>query len=159
MGGRRSILAGLISVVLITGLVGQLPTAVAGKKKKPKRVERTAEAQYIGFSGFRGAVEGSCDQAPVACVRIPVEPGEKFVSVEVVDSSGQPVWASVYIYGYSAPADSHEHVCGASENSFAMLEGLTELVVVVTQTTGGATSPCTGAATAGTVSATFSNLP
>lgn len=157
MGGRRSILAGLISVVLITGLVGQLPTAAAGKKKK--RVERTAEADYVGFSGFRGAVEGSCDQAPVACVRIPVEPGEKYVSVDVVDNSGQPVWASVYIYGYNEPADSHEHVCGASEGSLKLLGGLTELVVVVTQTTGGATSPCTGAATAGTVAVTFSNLP
>ncbi|HEV3473554.1 MAG TPA: hypothetical protein VG408_10215, partial [Actinomycetota bacterium] len=87
-----------------------------------------------------------------------VEPGEKFVSVEVTDAAGQPVWASVYNYGYSQGA-SHEHVCGASEEPIALSSGLEELVVVLTQTTGGATSPCIGPATAGTVTATFSNLP
>ena len=157
MSGKRSVLAVLISAALVTGVIGQLPDASAGKKKK--RVERTAQADYLGASGFRGAVEGSCDAPPIACVRIPVEPGEKFVSVEVTDASGQPVWASVYIYGYTDPAMTHEHVCGASEIPFALGSGLEELVVVVTQTTGGATSPCTGAATTGTVTATFSNLP
>lgn len=157
MGGRRSVLAVLMSVALVGGVVGQLPDAAAGKKKK--RVERTESKQYVGFSGFRGAVEGSCDAEPVACVKFAIEPGEKYVSVEVVDTAGQPVWASVYTYGYSAPADTHEHVCGASEAPLALAKGVTELVVVMTQTTGGATSPCIGPATAGSVNVTFSNLP
>lgn len=158
MGSKRSVLAVIMSVALLTGVVGTLPDASAGKKKK-KRVERTAEAQYVGFSGFRGALEGACDSEPVGCVVLPIEAGEKFVSVEVTDTSGQPVWASVYVYGYTEPASPHEHVCGASDGTFALGPGVTELVVVLTQTTGGATSPCTGATTAGTVAATFSNLP
>jgi hypothetical protein len=158
MAARRSILTTLLAVVLIAGLTGYLPAAEAAKKKK-KRVERTAEAQYVGFSGFRGAVEGACDAPPVGCVILPVEKGERFVSVEVADSAGQPVWASVYTYGYSDPSTTHEHVCGASEEALAIAPGVTELVVVLTQTTGGATSPCVGPATVGTVAATFSNLP
>ena len=157
MGGKRSVLAVVLSMALLTGFVGQLPDAAAGKKKK-KRVERTAEAQYAGFSGFRGAQEGACDADGVGCTIMPVEAGEKFVSVEVTDTAGQPVWASVYIYGYGQGAP-HEHVCGASEQPFALTPGLKELVVVITQTTGGATSPCIGPATVGTVTATFSNLP
>jgi hypothetical protein len=156
MGGRRSVLAVLMSAALLTGVVGQLPDASAGKKKK-KKMERTATAEYVGFSGFRGAVEGSCDQPPVGCVRIPVEPGEKFVSVEVTDTAGEPVWASVYIFGYSEGA-AHEHVCGKSDYPFKM-SGVEELVVVLTQTTGGATEACAGPSTTGTVTATFSNLP
>jgi hypothetical protein len=159
MGGRRSILAGLISVVLITGLVGTLPTAAAGKKKKAKRVERVEERTYVGAIGPRGAADVPCQSEPISCVKFPVEAGEKFVSIEVVDMSGQPVWASIYIYGYTDGSDTHEHVCGASDGPIALGAGLEELVVVVTQTTGGATSPCTGAATTGTIVGTFSNIP
>jgi hypothetical protein len=155
MGSKRSVLAVLLSAALLTGVIGQLPDASAAKKKK--RVERTETAEYVGFSGFRGAVEGTCDQPPMGCVSIPVEPGEKFVSVEIVDAAGQPVWASVYIYGYSEGAP-HEHVCGKSDVPLAM-NGAEELVVVLTQTTGGATEACLGPSTRGTVSATFSNLP
>ncbi len=156
MGGKRSVFAVVLSMALLTGFVGQLPDAAAGKKKK--RVERTEEAQYVGFSGFRGAAEGACDANGLGCTIMAVEPGEKYVSVEVSDTAGQPVWASVYVYGYSQGAP-HEHVCGASEEPFALSPGLEELVVVLTQTTGGATSPCIGPATVGTVTATFSNLP
>lgn len=155
MDKKRSILGVLISAALVTGVVGQLPDASAGKKKK--RVERTATADYVGFSGFRGAVEGACEQPPVGCVTIPVETGEKFVSVEVTDAAGAPVWASVYVFGYSAGA-AHEHVCGTSDASFAM-GGIDELVVVLTQTTGGVTEACAGPSTTGTVTATFSNVP
>src|SRR5688500_7805697 len=155
MGKKRSVLAVLIAAALVAGVIGQLPDASAGKKKK--RVERTATADYVGFSGFRGAVEGACDQPPMGCVKIPVEPGEKFVSVEVTDAAGEPVWASVYIFGYSEGA-AHDHVCSTSNTPLAMT-GIDELVVVLTQTTGGATEACAGPSTSGTVTATFSNVP
>lgn len=157
MGGKRSVLAVVLSIALLTGFVGQLPDAAAGKKKK--RVERTEERQYVGATGVRGASDSPCVGEPIGCVVFPVEKGERFVSVEVVDQAGQPVWASVYIYGYSDGTDTHEHVCGASEGPLALTSGLEELVVITTQTTGGATNPCAGPATAGTVEATFSNLP
>lgn len=158
MSRGRSILAILMATSLLVGLVGSLPSASAAKKKK-KKIERTAEAEYIGFSGLRSAAEGSCDAEGIGCVIFPVEPGEKFVSLEITDNSGQPVWASVYVYGYNSPSDAHEHVCGASESPFALAKGLTELVVIISQTTGGATNACSGATTAGTVIGTFSNIP
>lgn len=158
MRGKRGILAVLISAAVVTGLVGQLPSASASKKKK-KKVERVEERDYVGGSGLRGAAEGSCDADGVACVRFPVEPGEKFVAIEVVDATGGEVWASVYVYGYSSPSDAHEHVCGASEDPFPIAAGVTEVVVIISQTTGGATNPCAGPATAGQVVATFSNIP
>ena len=155
MRGRRSFTV-LLAISLVAGVVGFIPEAGAAKKKK---VERTEERDYVGFSGFRGAVEGSCEGEPVGCVVFAIEPGERFVSVEITDQAGEPVWASVYLYGYTDGATPHEHVCGASDGPLALGRGVEELVVVITQTTGGATSPCTGAATTGTVSATFANLP
>lgn len=157
MGGKRSVLAVVLSMALLTGFVGQLPDAAAGKKKK--RVERTEERAYVGATGVRGASDSPCVGEPIGCVVFPVEAGEKYVSIEVVDQAGQPVWASVYIYGYSDGTDTHEHVCGASEGPLALTSGLEELVVITTQTTGGATNPCVGPATVGSVVATFSNLP
>ena len=157
MKQNRSVFSVLLAVMLVTGFVGSLPEAGAAKKKK--KVERTEERQYVGFSGFRGAVEGWCEGEPLGCVIFPVEDGERFVSVEITDQAGDPVWASVYIHGYTEGATPHEHVCGASEGPMALGAGVEELVVVVTQTTGGATNPCAGAATTGVVSATFANLP
>jgi hypothetical protein len=158
MATRRSILTSFLVVVLMIGLVGQLPTATAGKKKK-KRVERTEERMYVGATGVRGASDSPCVGEPVGCVVFPVEKGERYVSIEITDQAGEPVWASVYIYGYSDGTDAHEHVCGASEDPIALGPGLEELVVITTQTTGGATSPCLGPATVGSVAATFSNIP
>lgn len=158
MGGKRSVLAVVLSMALLTGFVGQLPDAAAGKKKK-KRVERTEERQYVGATGVRGASDSPCVGEPIGCVVFPIEKGEKFVSLEVIDQAGEPVWASVYIYGYTDGTDTHEHVCGASDGTLPLTSGLEELVVITTQTTGGVTNPCAGPATAGTVVGTFSNLP
>ena len=131
--------------------------AIAGKKKK--RVERTAEGAYVAVAVPRGVTDTPCPADQVGCVILPVEKGERFVEVEIIDASGQDVWASVYIYGYSDGTDGHEHICGKSDGPLQLGPGVTELVVIVTQTTGGATNPCAGAASQGTVSATFSNLP
>lgn len=157
MNGRRGIVTILISAALITGLVGQLPSASAAKKKK-KKVERTESRAYVGATGVRGASDSPCAGEPVGCVVFPVEAAERYVSIEIVDQAGQPVWASVYIYGYTDGTDVHEHVCGASEAPLQLMSDLEELVVITTQTTGGATNPCAGPATAGEVVATFSNI-
>ena len=149
----------LLVVALVAGLLATTaaaPGAWAGKKKK--KVERVEERQYLGATGVRGAADSPCVGEPLGCVVFPVKAGEKFVSIEVTDQAGQPVWASVYVYGYSDGTDAHEHVCGSSEAPF-MLSGVKEVYVVITQTTGGATNPCAGPATVGTVTATFSNIP
>jgi hypothetical protein len=149
-------LAAALIVAVAGATVVALP-ASAGKKKK--RVERTEEATYVGATGVRGASDSPCAGDQVGCVIFPVNKGEKFVSIEIADAAGEPVWASVYVYGYSDGTDLHEHVCGSSEGALQIAPGLAELYVVITQTTGGATNPCAGPATQGTVTATFSNLP
>lgn len=145
----------LVAVVALAMAVGVSP-AEAGKTKK-KKVERTVDATYVGATGVRGVQDSPCAGEPLGCVRFPIEPGEKFVSIAVTDASGDDVWASVYVYGYSDGTDVHEHVCGKSDSPFRIGPGVEEIVVVVTQTTGGATNPCAGPATQGTVTAVFSN--
>lgn len=151
----RTVLA-LLAVGALMAVTVEAP-AEAGKPKKKKKVERTAEKTYVGATGVRGVQDSPCAGEPVGCVRFPIEPGEKFVSISVADASGDDVWASVYVYGYSDGTDVHEHVCGAGDTPFAIGPGVEELVVVVTQTTGGATNPCAGPSTQGTVTAVFSN--
>lgn len=152
----RTAVAAVAAVSLMAVVAVGTPAAEAGKAKK-KKVERTAEATYVGATGVRGVQDSPCAGEPLGCVRFPIEPGERFVSLEVTDASGEDVWASVYIYGYSDGTDTHEHVCGKSDSPLALGAGVEELVVVITQTTGGATNPCAGAATQGTVTAVFSN--
>lgn len=151
----RLMAIGVAGALLAFGV--QAGPAEAGKKKK--KVERAEERQYVGATGVRGAQDSPCAGEPVGCVVFPIEPGERFVSIDVADASGDDVWASVYIYGYSDGTDAHEHVCGSSEGPLALGKGLEELVVITTQTTGGATNPCPGPATQGTVTAVFSNVP
>jgi hypothetical protein len=155
LGKTGFVAIGVVAALLVAG-VGAVP-AEAGKKKK--KVERTEERQYVGATGVRGAQDSPCAGEPLGCVVFPIEPGERFVSVDVADASGDDVWASVYIYGYSDGTDVHEHICGSSEAPLALAKGLEELVVITTQTTGGVTNPCPGPATQGTVTAVFSNVP
>lgn len=154
---RGSLFTRAVVVAAVAALsLSTAEPADAGKKKK--RVERTEERAYVLATGVRGAADSPCAGEPVGCAVFPIEAGEKFVSLDIADASGMPLWASVYIYGYTDGSDSHEHVCGATETPLVLGPDLDELVVVTTQTTGGATNPCTGPATAGTVTATFSNL-
>ena len=147
---------GLAAALFAVGV--QAEPAEAGKRKK-KRVERTEERAYVGATGVRGAQDSPCAGEPVGCVVFPIEPGERFVSIDVADASGDDVWASVYTYGYTDGTDTHEHVCGRTDAPLPLTDGLEELVVITTQTTGGVTNPCPGPATQGTVTAVFSNVP
>lgn len=157
--GRRAVrITALFAVAALVLSLGAQPVG-AGAGKKKKRVERTESKDYVGATGVRGTQDTPCAGEPVGCVRFAVEPSERFVAIEVVDRAGMPIWASVYVNGYTDGTDAHQHVCGKSDGVFALARGLEELVVITTQTTGGATSECTGPATAGTVTATFSNIP
>jgi len=156
VGSKLRASSPVIALVLV--LVGAMLVAPASAGKK-KRVERVDEREYILATGPRGAADTPCVAAPIGCVIFPLEKGDKFVDVEVIDDAGEPVWASVYVYGYTDGSDTHEHICGESEAPLKLAPDMEELVVVTTQTTGGATSPCTGPATQGTIKVTFSNLP
>lgn len=156
-GGSYLVVAlGLAAALFAVGV--QADPAEAGKRKK-KKVERTEERRYVGATGVRGAQDSPCAGEPVGCVVFPIEPGERFVSIDVADASGDDVWASVYVYGYTDGTDTHEHVCGRTDSPLALTDGLEELVVITTQTTGGVTNPCPGPASQGTVTAVFSNVP
>lgn len=158
LSARPKALVALGAVAALALVSVAAPAADAGKPKK-KKVERTVEKTYVGFTGVRGLQDSPCAAEPVGCIQVPVEKGERFISIEVTDASGGDVWASVYVYGYSDGTDVHEHVCGRSDAPLAIADGLEEVVVVITQTTSGATNPCDGAATQGTVTSILSNLP
>lgn len=155
---RARTLVAFAAAAALLALAVQAPPAEAGKNKK-KKVERTEQRTYVGATGFRGVQDSPCAGEPVGCLVFPVEPGERYVSIDVADASGGSVWASVYVYGYSDGTDTHEHVCGKTDSPLSIASGVEELVVVVTQTTGGATNPCDGPATQGSVTAVFSNRP
>lgn len=152
------------ALILAAGLTVSVVAATsshadAGKKKKKKRIEHTEEATYATPALGIGGVETICVQEPAGCVSLPVEPTDRFVSLEISDQAGQPVYASVYVFGYTDGSDTHEHICGASNDPLFLTPGLEELVVVVATASNTVTGTCQGLATTGTVSGTFSNLP
>lgn len=147
----------LVVIAVAALLAGALAPAAGAGKPKRKKIERTAQLTYLGATGVRGVQDSPCARDAVGCVVFPIEKGERYVSLDIADASGGNVWASVYIYGYSDGTDTHDHICGKSDSPLAIASGVEELVVVITQTTGGATNPCDGAATHGEVTAVFSN--
>jgi hypothetical protein len=146
----------LTVLLLIATLLSAVVAAPseAGKKKK----KRTAEASYVGSNVGVVSSGLACEAPPFACGVFEVKRGERFVELEIQDDLGQPVYASVYVFGYSDGSDTHDHICGTSDGPLAMTSGLKELVVVI-ESTGGVLSGCPGPPSAGTIVATFSNRP
>lgn len=145
-------LAVLLLVGAMVSAIAALPSE-AGQNKKKK--ERTAETNYVGSNpGAVGA--GTVCSAPVGCGVFEVKRGERFVDLEIQDGLGQPVYASIYTFGYTDGSDSHDHICGATDDPLTLNRGLKELVIVI-ELTGGALSGCPGPPSAGTIVATFSN--
>ncbi|MGH9198874.1 MAG: hypothetical protein ACRD1T_24505, partial [Acidimicrobiia bacterium] len=74
----------VVFLAILGLLAGSIATAEAGKKKKPKRVERVAEVRYetpaaIGIGGVGGACSG--------CPGIPNATNETWMKVEIVDDA------------------------------------------------------------------------
>lgn len=152
----------LIVTCIILGLLAgaMIVPAEAGKKKKrkPKRVERTAEGAYenpaigipgvVGTSSLGGAVEFG------------LGPKEKFVSVEIEDASGQPVMATMsQEQDPSTPSwNIIATFCGQTEEPVETLPGVPIRVSVYT-TPGPSHPTCMGPASSGTITGTFANLP
>lgn len=151
----------ILGVILVASLCLNLTTASARDQagKKKKKVERVEEKPYVGGFGVGGVGQSACIADGVACARFPIEKGERFVALEISDATGQPIYASVYIYGYTDGTDSHEHICAESDRPFALGPGVEELVVVPSPSAGTGTPACTGVTTQGNVTVTFSNLP
>ncbi len=148
---RRTLIV-LLAGVLLLSLAA--PTSMA---KKKKRKERTAEATYVGGApaGALGLYNTPCLGE---CARFDVKKEDRYVSLHLADATGEPVYASIYVNGYTDGGDPHEHVCGESDGALRLSRGLKELVVVL-ETSGGVSADCPGPPTSGTIHATFSNLP
>lgn len=151
----------ILVAVLVLGLAfGAITTAEAGKKKKPKKTERTVEG---GYDAPPLVIAGTCAQSgAIGCVAIATGPGEAFITeAKVTDAHGQPV-----VVGVSANTDgnigddvSFGEFCGELTEPMAIEPGV-ELhfwVGTIADIVGQACAP--GLATTGTISVTLSNLP
>jgi hypothetical protein len=124
--------------------------------KKPKKKTRTIEMPYtepaVGAAGL-----GVCFQG-TSCVFTEPLPGERSVSIEIVDELGLPVHASVIQDtsgdgNYLATDDETVHICGSTEKPLKIKP---QTVTVWVWRGPGVPPPCPGIASSGKVKLTFS---
>lgn len=144
----------VLAAVLVLGLAfGAMATAEAGKKKKPKRIERTETAHYAAPAAFYLNANGE----NIGGVEIPTGPDDLFMTLELQDATGLPASAG---WGQDDNGDGQVEVtfiCGGIEEPVSILPGVPVTVFIFP-------GPCLepmgpGFATTGDVVATFSNLP
>ncbi len=157
--GERNVKKAII-VALVMGLVaGALaaPATAAKKKKAPKKVTREAESVYdTPAIGHPDAVVGC--SGSTGCATFALGATESFISLEIVDSAGLPVYgrASQDTNG-DGLGDKSFNFCGKTAEPVAVEPGVTLNIFI--SAAGGARPPCPGAATSGVVKAVISNLP
>ena len=152
-----------IVLCLILGLVfGSIATAEAGKKKKKKKksapyvrvVEGTYDRPAPGIGGVvTVSGQGGTLDAPSAA-------NERFLSIEIVDDAGQPVY-----WGLSHQDENGDGAgdivtggCGSTETPLEIVPGYSYTITVTTGP--GAEAPtCPGVATSGTIKAIFTEVP
>ena len=143
----------LVGLILVAGALAA-PGAEA-KKRKKRTVETTYTEPALGTAGV-----GVCFQG-ASCVFVEPMPGERRVSVKVVDELGLPVYASIIQDtsgdgNYLATDDRTVHICGSTTKPLK-IEPST--VTVWVWQGPGAVPPCPGFASSGTVKTTFSAAP
>jgi hypothetical protein len=149
----RRPLAVLVGLILAAGALAA-PGAEA-KKPKKRTVETTYTEPALGTAGVGVCFQGS------SCVFVEPLPGEKRVSVKVVDELGLPVYASIIQDtsgdgNYLATDDRTVHICGSTTKPLK-IEPST--VTVWVWQGPGAVPPCPGFASSGIVKTTFSGAP
>jgi hypothetical protein len=143
-----------LALVLTAAAFG-VPIADAKKAKKKSRMATSVyDSPAIGSGDATGICSGSS-----GCATFGIGPKETFISFEIEDALGLPVYATV---GQDLnPDDQFTDVvgkfCGTTEEPFAIQPGIEVLVWVWALP--GANPPCPGAATSGTVTAKISNRP
>lgn len=152
---RRSLVVALAAALVAAAVVAP---AEAAKKRKPKKVSRTAEGTYanpaLGIPGVvgSGAAGGAYEFGTMA--------NENFIDIEITDAAGGSVTAT--LSQNSDPSDDFYEIfatiCGATEAPLQISPGLPVRVSVYT-TPGPEQPSCMGPATSGTIKATLSNLP
>lgn len=148
---------------LILGLtIGSIATAEAGKKKKkrpaaPAKITREAESVYdtpaIGHPDLVVGCSGS-----TGCASFALGADETYISLEIVDSAGLPVYgsASQDLDGDQL-GDEGFNFCGKTTEPMLVTPGV-QLNIFISAA-GGTNPPCPGAATSGVVKAVISNMP
>jgi hypothetical protein len=131
-----------------------------GNPPPPGKTERKAEGTYaspvVGIAGIGYA-------CGMGCVEFPTTPEEAYVSVEIVDDSGQPAGAALAqdVDG-DGVGDIFATVCGKTDAPIAITPGLPLTVAVGAGVVVDVAVPpgaCPSVATSGKVLATFSNQP
>ena len=147
---KRTVMVAMALCLAASFLAG---AAEAGKKK-PKRVERVAEARYENPSPGSSQTGGVGLNIPA----FPTAPTEVFVSVEVHDDVNPMAGVRVrWDTDGDSTSDGAFYVCGATEEPIAIPGGVT---LDVFPYIGGDQVACPGGIpTSGTVKMTFSNLP
>lgn len=154
---RKLVVLGLAAVLMVSSLGGVADAKKKKKKKKPVKIERTAEAVYdapaIGHPDVIVGCSGS-----VGCATFAIGAEEAYIQLEIVDSTGLPVYGSVSqdIDG-DGFGDGGFNICGSTTEPMPIQPGV-EVNIFISAFPG--TSPaCAGAGTTGTVKAVISNLP
>lgn len=150
-----------VMMALVLGAFVAAP-ADAAKKKKPKKVTRTAEATYTA-PGFGTASVGiGCSPALGSCGNFGTGGKEKYLKVTLTDQTGTPTAFSVA--QDTEPGDptntietNHGTFCGTTGDEPIVLVPGAEITVFI-WAWGDVACP-TGFGTSGTVTAEFSNLP
>ena len=144
-----------VVLVMVLGLIaGSVATAEAGKKKKPKRVERVVEARYEAPAAIGiGDVGGACS----GCPALPNGTKETWMKVVVTDDV-LPI-AGVELSPGDLDGngfyDSGWFVCG--ESDWIQVPGGSEMQSFPWMVSG---RECPGGgATSGTIKITYSNMP
>lgn len=148
-----------LAIALALGLLaGAMVVPAEAGKRKPKKVERTVEGSY-DLPPL--VLVGTCAQTgAIGCVSLMSGAKERFVTAKITDAHGQPVGVSISadLDGQFGDDESYGAFCGETEEPIAVPPG-TELHFWVGAATDIGPDCVPGAATNGTISATFSNLP
>ena len=144
----RKIVMVVLSAALVLGAFG-VPAADAAKKKA-RKASATYDLPAIGIGGL-----GICSPGTIGCVGFGTAANERKVEVEIVDSAGTPVFASVtQDLNGDQQADTSVDICGASDGPIAIEPGF-EVTVFIWEGPG-ASPVCPGFASSGTINMTFS---
>ena len=149
-----------LAFLLVLGLVASFAAAPAQakKKKKPARVERTAQGTYAAPA----TLVGNCTQTDgVGCMTIQSGAGEEYLTATVTDQHGQPVSISVEadLDGDATTETSYGSFCGETAEPIQIEPGAA-IVFWVGRADVAAVDGCApGVATQGTLDVTFSNMP
>lgn len=153
----RKLVAVLVCATFLAGLLSA-PVEAAKKKRKPKKVVRTAEFPYSGGATGSADLTGTCVVTD-GCFSVPVTASESFITMEVTDDLGLPV--PVTVAQDTNPGDQFTEVvtrfCGSTSEPVAIAPGIP--VDTFLWALPSATLQCAGGATSGTLTVELSNLP